>query len=278
MNLVSDVDSGPLWISITALVISVILAIFKAVEFFRKPRLYLHLTRDIFFRLIDGGEALFCNAVLLASNGPILIRSVQPVLKRIDCSGNASQAEKSFPLTVAQYGEKVRGANLIADHHFFGSSPLLYIEASKPYRAVYLCFQKEYQNRQKRAVDNFSGAFEKFRAENPNLVEEQADSLRSKFTELIEFHFNSIVNLIQLEAGEYELYLTVKYVCVGWKFWGKTCQTTSHVRFSIDDTAIDRWKFALKNTLSTRGSQIVSGITENIVYPELEPRSVTEFP
>jgi hypothetical protein len=76
--------------------ISIILAIFKTAEFFRKPKLSLNLTRDIFFRLIDKGEALFCNGVLLAIDGPILVRSVNVVLKKVDKNRNSEKAKRHF--------------------------------------------------------------------------------------------------------------------------------------------------------------------------------------
>ena len=113
----------PFWAQVSALAISIFLALLRAAEFFRSPHLHVRLTRDLFFRLIDRGEALFCHAVVLARNGPILILDVRPKLSRISKPGTSETAEKVFPLEVAQFGEKVKGPQLVAEHHFFVAAP-----------------------------------------------------------------------------------------------------------------------------------------------------------
>jgi hypothetical protein len=166
--------SLPLWAQVVALATSLALAAIQIFQFTRRPHLEVHLTRDLFFRLINQGEALFCKAVLLARNGPVLVRDVQPVLRRFDPTGKRSQAEKLFPLDVWRHGESVRGSNIMADHHFFGSSPLAYIEADSPQRAVYLCLQREYWGRQKAIADQFVQAVEalrqKYQSFTPDLL------------------------------------------------------------------------------------------------------------
>jgi hypothetical protein len=178
---------------------------------------------------------------------------------------------------VSQHGEKVRGINVLADHHFFGSSPLHYLEASKPYRAVYLCLQKEYQDRQKRAVDDFSSAFEGFRAAHIGSTDEDAPKLRGQFNELLEEHFHRMSSLIQLESGDYDLEMKVFYDCVGWKFFAKQRQTSSKITFSVEDSLLEKWRADLKRVLSTRGQQIVSEKFGDVVYPLLEPLNIKEF-
>src|SRR5258708_1256663 len=68
----------------------------------RRPRLDVRLTPDAFFRLNDHGETLFCNTVLLAWNGPILITGTRAVLEKTD------SPVKSFPFKVLEFGEKVK--------------------------------------------------------------------------------------------------------------------------------------------------------------------------
>ena len=274
----------PLWMQIVAFVVSVGLALMKLLEFLRKPKLYVHLTRDIFFRLIDNGEALFCSAVLLASNGPILVRNVEPILRRVDKNRKANTAQKSFPLVVSQFGVKVHGPNVTADHKFFGSSPLQYLEPSKPLRSVYLCFQSEYQDRQKRAVSDYVSAIETFRSENTptpqtentTMPEKDRTALLTAFNNLIEEQYHRIASLIQLESGSYELEVRVKYECVGWKFFGKQEEAVSTISFGVDQTLLERWKTDLKKLLATRGQQILIEKFEEITYPMLEPVQIIE--
>jgi hypothetical protein len=79
---------------------SLFLTVLKAIELLirltRKPSLDLRLTRDIFFRIGDLGEVLFCNATFLARNGPILICDARAELRKTD------QAQKAFPLTMGK--------------------------------------------------------------------------------------------------------------------------------------------------------------------------------
>src|SRR6266481_5203336 len=67
----------------------------------RRPRLDLHLTQDVSFRLIDLGECLFCNLVLLAWNGPVVIVDSTVKLEKTD------SPTKMFPLKILLVGEKV---------------------------------------------------------------------------------------------------------------------------------------------------------------------------
>ena len=148
-----QIHALPLWAQILSLSVALFLALLRAIEFLKFPELYVRLTRDLFFRLIEDGEALFCHAVLLARNGPVLIRDINLTLKR---KGNRARAEKHFPIQILRFGEKLKGPALFAEHHFFSSSPLLYLPENQPMRAVYLGVQREYHPRHRRAIENFA--------------------------------------------------------------------------------------------------------------------------
>src|SRR4051794_13355472 len=47
-----------------------------------KPRINVVLTNEAFFRIIESGEALFCNAILLAQGGPVLVTKVRAILTK----------------------------------------------------------------------------------------------------------------------------------------------------------------------------------------------------
>src|SRR6266496_2424122 len=91
----SNPQTMALWMVYFAFWASLVLAILKIFEFAlratRFPRLDARLTSDVFFRLIDHGECLFCNSVLLAFNGPVLITETRVTLKKTD------HAVKVFP-------------------------------------------------------------------------------------------------------------------------------------------------------------------------------------
>lgn len=276
----TDYSSLPLWAQITSFCLAVVLALIKIVESLQAPELKVHLTRDLFFRLIDQGEALFCKAVLLSENGPVLVRDVDVVLKRENRNRATSSAEKSFPLEVTQYGEAVRGTNNLSDHHFFGSSPLAYIAAETPQRPVYLCLQREYRSRQKRAADEFVQAIQAFGQSQGTLADNATNETKAealnRLTNLIEKHYQDMIRLIQLESGDYELSLTVTYERSGKYLWKAKKQTSSQIRFSVSEVLLDNWRSALKNTLTLRAQQMLTKSTDSFIYPELQPDDFIE--
>jgi hypothetical protein len=268
--------SLPVSLQIVGFAVTLVLATIKILDFSNRPKLNVHLTKDVFFRLIDSGEALFCNVVLLASNGPVLIRTVQLMLKRVDDAGKSDKAEKRFPLEVTQFGEKVRGTQVTADNHFFGSSPLLYLGPSTPYRAVYLCLHPEYRDGQQRAVDQFVLDLQKFRDENQNSTSDK-EKLLAEFHALIERHYHSMTSLIQLESGHYELELKVSYQSLGMKLLTSQKTVSSSITFEVEAGLIEAWKSSLKSSLQLRGQQFIENLTANFPYPTLEPRRVEEL-
>jgi hypothetical protein len=264
----------------TTFVVTLLLAVLKILETFPRPKLNVNVTRDIFFRLADYGEALFCNAVLLASNGPVLILDVIPTLKRLRGTDHVQRAEKTFPLYVLNHGEKVRGTQLIAENHFFGSSPLFYLASNSPLRAVYLCLQKEYAESQRLAVDAFVSEIQKFRIENnsadlsdPNVTA----TILADLTTRTEKHYHAIINLMELEVGDYELQLVVKYESPQRWIWKEKKTASSRIRFSVDQILLDNLKTGLRSTLLTRGQQIVTDSTPQWSYPELVPTKIIEY-
>jgi hypothetical protein len=102
----------------------------------RRPRLDLHLTQDVFFRLIDAGECVFCNSVLLAWNGPLVIVDSTVKLEKTD------SPTKTFPLKILQVGEKVKSTGPLPEHFFRSSSPISHVAESEPQRVLYLCVQE----------------------------------------------------------------------------------------------------------------------------------------
>lgn len=110
----------PLWVQAASLVITLVLAGLRLVEFFRRGTLEIRLTRDSFFRLSDRGETLFVHSVLLARDGPVLIQDVAVTLRRIASKKPQKTTEKKFALQIIDHGEKIKGSQFRAEHHFYG--------------------------------------------------------------------------------------------------------------------------------------------------------------
>lgn len=273
-----QVHALPLWAQILSLSVALFLALLRAIEFFKFPKLYVRLTRDMFFRLIEDGETLFCHAVLLARNGPVLIRDIDLTLKR---KGNRARAEKLFPIQILRFGEKVKGPALTAEHHFFSSSPLLYLPENQPLRAVYLGVQREYHPRQRRAVENFAARIIALKSNYSQISTqaidaETADRVLQELDEIINDSYREMVGLIQLEAGEYEVSIEVRYENPGSRLWKKLESSNSTITFAVEEQLLSTWKAQLNGVLRATAKNILTDSKDLIVFPEFLPLEFSE--
>jgi hypothetical protein len=273
-----QIHALPLWAQILSLSVALFLALLRAIEFFKVPELYVRLTRDMFFRLIEDGEALFCHAVLLARNGPVLIREINLKLKR---KGNRARAEKLFPIQILRFGEKVKGPALLAEHHFFSSSPLLYLPENQPMRAVYLGVQREYHPRQRRAVENFAARIIALKSNYSQLSTEAIDPevagrVLQELDGIINDSSREMVGLVQLEAGEYEVEIDVTYESPGSRLWKNRGRSNSTISFTVEEQPLSTWKAQLNGVLRATAKNTLAGSDDRIVYPEFQPLEFSE--
>jgi hypothetical protein len=270
--------SLPLWAQVLSLAIALFLAVLRGFEFFQIPELDVRLTRDLYFRLIDDGEVVFCHAVLLARKGPVLIQNIELTLKRI---GSRDRAEKSFPLRVTRFGEKVKGPGLTAENHFYSSSPLLYFSENEPQRAVYLGVQREYQSAQQRAVQNFIAKVRELKArfsKSPTepLDAEAGERALKDLQELINESYRQMISLVQLEVGYYELSAKVTYETPGFRLWKRRATSNSSIGFSVEEQALSNWKAQLSDTLRVQATNLLTDGNNFVRYPEFQPVEITE--
>jgi hypothetical protein len=264
----------PLWAQLSNLAITLLLAVLRAVEFLRRGTLEVRITRDCFFRLTDFGEALFVHGVLLARNGPVLIQDVAVTLKRLAPRGT-TVAEKSFPLTIISHGEKVKGPAFRAEHHFYGMSPLLYVAGPSTLRPVYHCQHAEYKDRQRQAVLDFEQELRQYRQKFNTVVQTETQLLKD-LDVIIKPHYNKMCGLIQLESGQYELSLSIKYEKCGSIVWRRHATTESYIYFAVDEAGLKAYKDALLYTLNAQAGNILRGTDSRVDYPEYSPRDFKE--
>jgi hypothetical protein len=265
----------PLWAQVLSLAVTLALATIKAIEFFRRGTLEVRITRDCFFRLSDIGESLFIHAGMIARNGPVLIQNVSVTLKRL---GNSSLTSKTFPMEVIDNGEKVKGSGIRADHHFYGASPLLYVNGASTFRPVYYCIFPEYRDRQIQSFKELTQELlnykrEKDKAEAEGKSKSASDVVR-EVEQIIKPQYNAMCGLIQIESGDYELMMTISYEKCGFPVSKKA--TTSFLYFTIDDSALSNFKSALANGLYVYAENVLDGQTHTLLYPELQPKKMTE--
>lgn len=272
------IHSLPRWAQILSLSVALFLALLKAIEFFRFPKLDVRLTRDMFFRLIDDGEALFCHAVLLARNGPVLIQDINLTLKR---KGSRARAEKVFPIQILKFGEKVKGPAFTAEHHFYSSSPLLYLQENQPLRAVYLGVQCEYHPRQRRSVEKFTAQIIELKSKygqtsSQAIDSETAEQVLHELDNIISESFGEMVGLIQLETGEYETAIEVVYESPGFRLWKRQGRSSSTISFSVEEQPLSTWKAQLNGVLRASVKNTLTDSRDPIAYPEFQPAEFKE--
>ena len=86
-----------------------------------------------------------------------------------------------------------------------------------------------------------------------------------------------MMDIVQLEAGRYNLKLQIEYRNPSSRLWHRSKQTESIVKFVVDPEVRDLLRSSLRNTLGISASNFILGQTQNVMYPEYQPRDITEI-
>jgi len=271
--------SLPDWMIIFAFIASLVLTILKIGEGIlsavRKSTLEVALTREVFFRIFDTGEALYTNAVLVAYGVGALIKDIRASLKKED------GATKEFALRVAQIGEKFRSAEGFYQFSFYSSSPLAFIPENNPQRQVYICEHSSYSDATKQEFQRFQQALFQIKEKYnplPNDDAAQALQLVSEIKEIVAAACTSIMDKIQLEPGRYVLSLTVTYRQKGRYLpisLTKTAQ--SAIQFVVEGYAREFLRSSLSEYLQRKSVQFLLNQTDSLRAPEYSPTNVVEL-
>jgi hypothetical protein len=267
--------SLPEWMIYFAFWTSAVLFVLKLAEFLyyvgRAPRVDARLTQDVFFRLTtDWGETLFCNAVLLGWNGASLITDCRLTLKRTDT------VVKVFPFKVLGFGEKVKGTGPLPDHYFPSASPLRHVPESDPQRILYLCVQQAYQEKSRSVATEFNNKVLEYKQlllqQAPEAPVSEQDALK-KVNEIVDASLSSMIELVQIEPGNYIVSLEVDYVDPKSKFRRKK---TSHsaIKFRIGADLKDVFRVNLRQTLLVAATNLIKDQQVPVIYPEYVPHDV----
>lgn len=269
----------PNWMIIFAFIASLVLTILKIIENIfkaaRKSNLEIILTREVFFRIFETGEALYVNAVLIAYDVGALIKNIKASLKKED------GATKEFTLKVAQIGEKYRSSEGLYQFSFHSSSPLTFIPENNPQRQVYICEHVSYAEDTKQEFQRFQQELFQLKdkySSISNTDEVQTAQLSSDIKDAINVACTNIMDKIQIEPGKYTLSLTVTYR-QKWKylpvFITKTAK--SGIQFVVETYARDFMRYSLNEYLQRKLYQVLSNQKEMIAAPEYSPSNIIEL-
>lgn len=201
----------PYWMLIFAFITSLILTILKILEgiftAFRKTKLDIVLTREVFFRTLETGESLYSNVVLIAYDSGALITDINATLKKED------GATKEFILRVAQIGEKYRTDDGSYKYYLYSSSPLTFIPENVPQQKVYVCEHLSYADATKQIFQQFQQKLFQFKERFVSITDnqEQSAQLKIDINNAINDACTNIMDTIQLEPGRYTLTVYVTY-------------------------------------------------------------------
>ena len=253
------------WMLWFAFVASAALTLLKIGELIlaatRRPKLEVRLTKEIEFRILDSGDSIFANAVLLAKNGPLLITDASMVLSKID------GARKQYPLEIIRFGEKVTGAGPIADNSFVTTSPL--------------CAHSEYKDKYLKLVNDFySWAWEKKtelgELDLDALSGDEAQAILTKWRSDMKESASLFMDEVQIEGGRYRLTLTIGSKGLG--RFAKNVQQSSSIEFSIGSDVRERFRAQLPATLEALlGNTLFPNQSPAPVYPSHQPVDATEL-
>jgi len=265
--------NGMLWFSfIASLTLTLAAATEVILRLTRRPTLSVLLTRDVFFRILESGESIYANAIIVSYGSGALIQNVTASLKKED------GATKEFKLRVAQVGEKARMQDGTHKYSFHSTSPLAFIPPGNPQRQAFVC---EYEDYARETNDCFQrhlqGLFRithEIRSASPphsapfDVYTSEAKKLASKSTA-------DIMDNIQIEKGEYSLTISIEYSHEsGGLIKSRLRTASSTIKFCVEDYAKELIRNSLEVYLMNRNPQPDSQVFNPA--PEYSPSKVRE--
>ena len=270
----------PKWMILFSFISSLILTLLALVEGFcralKKAACEITLTREVFFRILDSGESLYANVVLVAYDNGALIHTIKAILAK---NGGAT---KQFSLRVAQIGEKFRLPDGTYNFSFHSTSPLAFVPPNSPQRLVFVCEHDNYADHTSQAFQQFQRKLLEFKERYVNA--DKTDNallaqLGSEFDLFIEAFTVQIMDRVQIEPGNYTLSIIVTYRQMG-KFlpFAGLRTADAKVDFTVEDYARDLFRSSLRDNLVARGRQVIFATTNPIPAPQYIPTAIREFP
>lgn len=272
-------SSLPEWMVIFAFFSSLLLTILAAIEILsrtlKKTSLEFLLTKETFIRLLEHGECIYADGVIVSYGSGAVIQAVNVLLEKTD------GANKQFQLDVLNVGEKYRSDEGFSRHHFYSTSPLAFVPPDRPQRIIYLCSQQSYAESIQKHFNNYSmylyelrNRYSQMTNMDQNTTQALLDEIRSAVNEVC----NKVMDQVQLEAGNYRLTLSLQYrqqrklIPI---FQLKMAK--SSIEFSIDSNVREFMRNQLQKAVETRALNFLTNQQNPISYPEFIPTDLKEI-
>jgi len=276
----------PVWMLYFAFWTSLILTVLKVIEliskFLKRSSLEFRLTREVFLRILnDAGECLYAHGVLVSHYGGVLIEDAKVKLKK------QNGATKEFPLKIIQFGEKKKTGE--TGYVFNSTSALLFVPKDKPQNLLYLCHQSNYAFQAIEKYNQFVWALNSLKMESesriPDLNPEDEDGRLKILSDVIDRKksllndaLGKIMDLIQIEPGDYKLTITIHYKPRGTFSQSSGIKTvSSSIKFKIEDNVRDFIRWQIQRALDIIADNILLNKSEHVPQPEYTPKDVEEL-
>jgi hypothetical protein len=171
-----------------------------------------------------------------------------------------------------------------ADHYFHSESAIAYVPDAQPQRAVFLCVQEQYTEPFQRASNAFQLEVLAIRdralttaqqaVSETEKLQVQQDILR-ELNECVDRHVPIMMDLVQLEAGDYELTILIDYKNPRAKFSRKQHTAQSMISFVVDQNVRDVWRSTLRGTLLASGYNLIYNRNDPVTFPEYNPLRIS---
>ncbi|MBU0638327.1 MAG: hypothetical protein KKB50_05635 [Planctomycetes bacterium] len=277
----SSPDTLPVWMQYFAFWASLALTVFVLIRTLlylsRRPTLDVVVTREVLYAVMEAGESLYTNIVLIAYYRGGLIQDIQADLVKQD------GATKKFALRVAHVGEKYRKPDGLYQYSFHSPSPLEFVPEERPQRRTYLFEQESYAERTREAFSTFRTLVIEARLKLTQGVIDMADQeemsrLGSELKSLVESTCTQVMETVQVEPGEYELTVKVRYRQKGMNTsLSRSKTTTSSVRFRVGEEVRSQLRYALRAYLEVLVKAIVDDQPAPTSFPSYTPERIEEL-
>lgn len=209
-----------------------IIIIYKFVmEVVFKPRLSVLLTKEIFCRMLETGESVYTNVILLSNEQSSLITDIQG---KLDYVNPVSGTKMSFPLELHQIGEKFRKDDGSICFSFDSSSPLSHVIKEIPsYKTIIFLIKDNKNSIQNHCIEFRKTAYDLLNQLKPEDDDIVSGAIIEKLDTLRQTYITSLSTALKLDVGDYTFSLNVTYKQK--RIWhkNKTKHAVASVRFRI---------------------------------------------
>lgn len=266
------------WLIMVSVLLTMLLTFLRIRDALKYGTLDAKLTKEVFFRITNMGEGIFCNVVLLVRHGPVEIRSIKFELNKTTGSKKTFVAE---PIWIGE--KKPHTDGVIANHHFSTQSPVDFIPTDTAKRILYCSVLNDYSEKIEKCFSNLRAKAFRVKTEVEAATQmlpspekdQQIERIRQDITTFQRHFLSEVMQNIQVEGGSYELSFTAEYKGLG--FFSRSKKSVSKICFDIEDIAKQWLQFKLGAYVDSESQAIIFNKNLAPPYPEYKPVHIREL-